>query len=504
MPGSAKNSPPWEEPWAAPETSLAANSSCDVCVVGAGIAGLSTAYRLTRAGRRVLVLDDGKIGGGMTSCTTAHLSSVIDDRFTEMERLHGQEGSRLAHVSHATAVDFIEETVRRESIDCGFTRLPGYLFLAPGQKEKTLDREEEAARRAGCQVTRLPRAPWTSYDTGPCLRFENQAQFEPMRYLRGLARAVTDGGGHVVGNVHVKTIEGEAKRVLTAANQAVRADSVVVATNSPINDRLVIHTKQAPYMTYVVGLSVPRGAVPPGLYWDMQDPYHYVRWANEDTLIVGGEDHKTGQAHDHEERFARLEAWTRERIPQAGPVTNRWSGQVMETVDGLAFIGRNPDDAANVYIATGDSGMGITHGTIAGLLLSDLIMGRDNPWAALYNPARKRLGSLGEFLSENLNVARQYGSWLTPGEVETAADIAPGSGAIVRDGLVKLAVYKDEEGELHACSAVCPHLSAIVTWNAAEKTWDCPAHGSRFDCKGKVINGPANTALRPVQPPVPH
>jgi glycine/D-amino acid oxidase-like deaminating enzyme/nitrite reductase/ring-hydroxylating ferredoxin subunit len=504
MPESVKNSPVWEEPQDAPETSLPANSSCDVCVVGAGIAGLSVAYRLARAGKRVLVLDDGKVGGGMTSCTTAHLANVIDDRFSEIERIHGADGSKAARESHGAAVDFIEETVRREGIDCGFTRLAGYLFLAPGQNIKELDREEQAARRAGLEVERLARVPWTEYDTGPCLRFPNQGQFEPMRYLRGLVGAITRGGGHVIGNVHVKQVDGEGKRVLTAGGQMVRADSIVVATNSPVNDRLVIHTKQAPYMTYVVALRVPRGAVPPGLYWDMQDPYHYVRLADEQTLIVGGEDHKTGQARDHDERFGRLDAWARERFPQAGPVTNRWSGQVIETIDGLAFIGRNPDDAPNVYIATGDSGMGMTHGTIAGLVIGDLILGRENPWAALYNPARKRLGALRDFVTENVNVAAQYASWVTPGEVDSPAEIKPGTGAIVRDGLFKLAVYRDEEGELHACSAVCPHLSAIVTWNAAEKTWDCPAHGSRFDCKGKVINGPANASLRHVEPPVAH
>jgi nitrite reductase/ring-hydroxylating ferredoxin subunit len=279
-----------------------------------------------------------------------------------------------------------------------------------------------------------------------------------------------------------------------------RADAVVVATNSPVNDRVKIHTKQAPYITYALALAAPPGLTR-ALYWDTHDPYHYVRLGHarghQEQLIVGGEDHKTGQAHDHAERFARLERWARERFPTAGPVTHRWSGQVMETVDGLAFIGRNPGED-NVYIATGDCGMGITHGTIAGLLLSDLILKRDNPWAELYAPGRKRLGALGAFLRESLNVALQYASWVTPGEVSSAAEVQPGSGAILREGLRKRAVYRDEQGGLHVCSAVCPHLGGIVTWNAAEQTWDCPLHGSRFDCRGKVVNGPANSDLQPV------
>jgi Rieske Fe-S protein len=330
-------------------------------------------------------------------------------------------------------------------------------------------------------VSLVPRAPLEDFDTGPCLRFARQGQFHPLRYLGGLAQAITRAGGCVVTGCHV------------------------VATNSPINDRVKIHTKQAAYVTYVVALRVPRDFVTRALYWDTHDPYHYVRLLSgsdrdDEVLIVGGEDHKTGQAHDHEERFRRLERWARERFPRAGAVTHRWSGQVLETIDGLGFIGRNPGDR-HVYIATGDSGMGMTHGTIAGMLLTDLILQRPNPWADLYDPSRKPFGTVREFLRENVNAAAQYTAWLTPGEVSAAEDIAPGTGAIVREGLEKLAIYRDERGVLFRCSAVCPHLSAVVSWNPAEKTWDCPAHGSRFDCHGAVIQGPANTGLKPAPEP---
>jgi Rieske Fe-S protein len=217
-----------------------------------------------------------------------------------------------------------------------------------------------------------------------------------------------------------------------------------------------------------------------------------------DIAIVGGEDHKAGQASDAEERFARLEAWTREHIPAARETEFRWSGQVMETQDGLAFIGRNPLDAGNVYVATGDSGMGMTHGTIAGILIGDLVAGRENPWAALYDPSRIRAGAAADFLKENLNVAAQYASWVTGGDVGSVDDIAPNTGAVVREGAMKVAVFRDEAGELHRYSAVCPHLGCIVAWNAAASTWDCPCHGSRFDSRGTVINGPANVDLRRV------
>jgi Rieske Fe-S protein len=216
---------------------------------------------------------------------------------------------------------------------------------------------------------------------------------------------------------------------------------------------------------------------------------------------VGGEDHKTGQADDADVRYATLGKWARARFPMMSDVTFRWSGQIMETIDGLAYIGRNPMDEPNVYIATGDSGNGMTHGTIAGILLTDLIQGRDNPWASLYDPSRKTVSALNTFAKETLNMAAQYVDWVTPGDVKEDVFVPPGSGAVVRRGLKKIAVYCDEAGKLHERSAVCPHLEGIVAWNGSEKTWDCPCHGSRFDRFGSVVNGPAITDLPFVETP---
>jgi nitrite reductase/ring-hydroxylating ferredoxin subunit len=287
--------------------------------------------------------------------------------------------------------------------------------------------------------------------------------------------------------------------VKTTDGRTVAAAAIVMATNTPINDRFAIHTKQAPYRTYVVAGRVQRGSVPRALYWDTEDPYHYVRLQTTDVgemLLAGGEDHKTGQATDFEARYARLEAWARNRFPLLD-VAYRWSGQVLEPIDGLAFIGRNPLDADNVYVATGDSGQGMTHGTIAGILITDLIEGRPNPWAEVYAPSRKTLRAVGEFARENLNVAAQYAEWVTGGEVASEADIPPGKGAIVRRGISKVAVYRDPDGKVHVLSAACPHLGCIVHWNAVESSWDCPCHGSRFDPLGRVLCGPAIGNLRP-------
>jgi glycine/D-amino acid oxidase-like deaminating enzyme/nitrite reductase/ring-hydroxylating ferredoxin subunit len=462
----------------------------EVCVIGAGIAGISTAYLLAKAGKRVLVLEDGAVGGGETGRTTAHLSNALDDRYYELERLHGRDGARLASESHAAAIDRIESIVREEAIDCGFERLDGYLFVPPGDSAEILGTELEAARRAGVTgVELVQRIPDLLFDPGPSLRFPRQAQFHPLSYLAGLVAALERMGSSVHGSSHVTGVEpGPPARVMTESGSAVIADFIVCATNTPVIDWLVIHSKQAAYRTFAIGARLT-GAVPRALYWDTADPYHYVRLAG-DVLIVGGEDHKTGQANNGFERLARLESWTRERFP-VGAIEYRWSGQVMEPVDGLGYIGRNPGDKAHVFVATGDSGQGMTHGTIAGILITDLILDRANAWERLYDPARKSIKAGPEYAKENLNVAKQYTEFLTPGDVGSEDEIPAGQGAVVRHGLKKFAVYRDKRGSLHRASAVCPHLGCIVQWNSLEGSWDCPCHGSRFGTGGAVMNGPA-------------
>ena len=371
---------------------LAEDLRADVAVIGAGIAGITTAYLLALEGRRVVVLEDGAVGGGETGRTTAHLSNALDDRYHVLERLHGQEGARLAAASHAAAIDRIESIVGAEKIDCDFRRLDGYLFVPPGESLDILDAEFEAARRAGLRDVRMvPRAPVASFHSGPCLLFPRQAQFHPLAYLSALVGAIQRRGGRIFGDTHVTGVEaGPPAVVSTEDGHTVTADFVVCATNTPIIDWLVIHSKQAPYRTFAIGARVPPDTVPAALYWDTADPYHYVRLQG-DMLIVGGEDHKTGQEDDAYERFAYLEAWTRERFP-IGEVEYKWSGQVMEPVDGLGYIGRNPGDKRHILVATGDSGHGMTHGTIAGILLTDLIHGRPNPWESCTTRAASRSG----------------------------------------------------------------------------------------------------------------
>jgi glycine/D-amino acid oxidase-like deaminating enzyme/nitrite reductase/ring-hydroxylating ferredoxin subunit len=487
---------------------LATDISADVCIVGAGIAGMTTAYLLAREGKQVVVLDDGPIGGGMTGRTTAHLVNALDDRFYELERLHGGHGAQLAAQSHSAAIDRVEMIVKTEEIECEFERLDGYLFVPPNDSKEQLENELQAVHRAGLtDIEMVDRAPIKDFDTGKCLRFPRQAQFHPLKYLAGLAKAIRRDGGRIFTGTHAGKIEGgEVARIATGGGQIVTAGAVVVATNSPVNDRFVIHTKQAAYITYVIGARVPHGSVAKALYWDTPNPYHYIRLKsigadrNEyDVLIVGGEDHKTGQADDANKRFAALKRWTRARFPMIEQIEFQWSGQVMEPVDSLAFIGRNPLDEPNVFVATGDSGNGMTHGTIAGILLTDLIAGRENEWETLYDPTRKTLRALPKFAQENMNVAAQFTDLVTAGDVDSPDKIKPGQGAIIRRGSKKLAVYRDDAGAIHERSAVCVHLGCIVDWNSKEKTWDCPCHGSRYMACGKVFQGPANRDLDPAE-----
>jgi glycine/D-amino acid oxidase-like deaminating enzyme len=372
----------------------------DVCVVGSGIAGLTTAYMLMLEGKSVVVLDEGPIGAGETERATAHLTHALDDRYCRIERLHGEQGARLAAQSHTAAIGCIETIVTNEKIDCDFERVDGYLYVPPRESSGILERELAAAHRAGLiEVERVSRAPVDSFDTGPCLRFPRQAQFHLLKYLIGLAQVFQQHGGRIFAGTQVAKIEGGSlAKVRTEAGQTVVAEAVVVATNTLLNDRMPIHKRLAPYRTYVIGTRVPPGSAPRALYWDTAEPSHHVRvqslplgkWSEEayDILNVSGEGHRAGPVEDAEAHWTRLEDWARQRFPLTYGIEYRWAGRVMEPIDGLAMIGRNPMDQPNVYIATADSGNGMTHGTIAGLLLRDLIFGRENEWAGLYDPGR--------------------------------------------------------------------------------------------------------------------
>jgi glycine/D-amino acid oxidase-like deaminating enzyme/nitrite reductase/ring-hydroxylating ferredoxin subunit len=492
--------------WEETENNLQTNSltesiEADVCIIGGGISGLTTAYLLTKAGRPVIVIDDGVIGGGETARTTAHLSNALDDRIYRVEKWHGEEKAKLAVQSHGAAIAEIERIVEAEKIDCDFLRVDGFLIEAE-DGEDDLNEELEAAHRAGfAEVEFVERAPIQDFDTGKCLRFPRQGQFHVLKYLSGLAKAIEQNGGRLFSNTRAIEWKGEdAPEVKTADGQTIRVKSIVLATNYPIMSKMF--TKLPAYRTYVVGAKIPKDSIEKSLIWDTADPYRYVRTqpeADYDVLIVGGEDHRTGQADDSDARFGKLWQWTQKRFPMAEEILYKWSGQFLETHDGLAFIGRFSNSEPNVYLITGDSGMGMTHGTIGGMLVSDLILERANAWTELFDPSRLATQSITEAIPEIVSSTVPYVDWVTGGDVSSADEIKNGEGAIISKGTTKIAAYRDENGKLYQRSAVCVHLGCLVRFNSLEKTWDCPCHGSRYGIDGHPINTPAFESLGEIE-----
>lgn len=494
----------WMDTAVAPDADpLHDDASADVAVIGAGIAGLSIAYELAREGLSVIVLDRGAIAGGMTARTTAHLAPICDDSLSELLSMRGEELARGFQESQQAAVDRIESIQREEEISCDFRRLDGVLFAATPDDLSILDDEVEAAQTIGVAVRRETGLPFAGCDEAEHLRYPGQAAFHPLKYVAGLCTAIGRKGGRV--HPHspaVEIREAEDGVVLRLANERrVTAGYAVVATNSPITDRVAIHTKQAPYRTYAMAFRIARGRLPDALYWDTLDPYHYVRLTpgedGSDIVIVGGEDHKSGTADDAEERFAALEVWMRGLLPDLGAEVTRWSGQVMDTLDYAGFIGLDPG-SRRIFVATGDSGQGMTHGVVASLLVPDLIAGRANPWAQVYDPSRKPLKAAATYLQENATALKSFAEYVAPGERPSVDELGPGEGAIVREGLRKIAAYRDEAGTLHRRSAACTHTGCHLHWNGFERCWDCPCHGSHFSPEGAVLSGPAITPLASV------
>lgn len=483
---------------------LEGKHSGDAVVVGAGIAGLSVAYELVKAGQKVLVVDRGPIAGGMTSRTTAHLAPICDDGISALVQLRGDETARLFQQSQEAAVARIEDNVNALGIFCNFRRLDAFLFPAMGMEPKEArdqrDKEYAAARKVGVAAEKTKGVPLKGFEGAPVLRYPDQATFHPLKYLGGLAATIRANGGRLFANSAVTKIDERRNgvRLSLDGGGTIDADTAVVATNSPINDRLGLHSKMAPYRTYAMAFTLARGTLPDALYWDMGDPYHYVRLhpgpSSTDYLIAGGADHKTGEADDGDVRFEAVDAWIRALVPTLGKEVARWSGQVLDTIDYCGFIGRNPD-SRKVFVVTGDSGQGMTHGALAGILLRDLIVDGASPWEAVYDPSRKTPPGIVNFLRENVTAIKNFAEYIVPGEVDSVDKLQPGQGGIIRDGLQKIAACRDLEGKLHLNSAICTHLGCHLHWNSTEQCWDCPCHGSHFAPDGAVLNGPAMAPL---------
>ena len=484
---------------------LTADSGCDLVIVGSGIAGLSAAYEAARCGARVLVIDRGEIAGGMTARTTAHLVSEIDDRYFELIEAVGENDAQLYHESQVAAINRIETICREEGIGADFERLAGYLIPAEQGHMAELEKEYDACRKLGVAVEWTDQVPYPLIAGTKALKFAEQGRFHPLKYCAGLVNAIESADGGIYGGTaYISHDEDDDAVVIRTENgPTIRAGAALFATNSPVNDRVAIHTKQVPMRTYAMAGRIPSGSVEDALVWDTLWPYHYVRLQpagdGEDWLIAGGEDHRTGTADDMDQRFARLEAWTREHFPSFTKAEYRWSGQVMEPADCMPYSGRDGSD--RIYVHTGDSGTGMTNGVAGALNFIALYRNDKARFASLFDPGRKPVSalSLGEYVKGQGPVVANLAEYVEAGEVDSVDAVKPGEGAILRRGLAKHAIYRAEDGSITERSAVCTHVGCIVHWNSFEKCWDCPCHGSQFQPDGTVINGPAIKPLARIE-----
>lgn len=479
----------WEETDLPQFESLKQNLNAEVCIVGGGMAGISTAYQLAKRGHEVVLLEGSRLASGQSGRTTAHLSYRPEEMLEKLLKQHDEETVAEFVQSHKRAIDMIEHVVQQENINCDFKRAPGYLFLGPKDEDKILREEVRLGQELGLNLSYLESIPLFSH-LGPGVLYPDQAEFHPLKYIAGLLRVIKELDVSIYESSHVNEFSsvGDSHRVTTDAGFNVTAKYLIVATDSPVNNRFYIHTKQTAFRSYVVAFKMNHDFQIP-LLWDTDSPYRYMRQSG-DTFILGGEDHRTGFAPEGDP-YERLINWARENFSFLGDVKWRWSGQVFEPVDGMAYIGQNPGVEKNIFIVTGQSGLGMTNAAIAAQLIPDLIEQKENYMTDVFNPSRSVAKKIGSFLKDNSVTAFQYKDWITPSEVKSQAEIPVDQGSLMRDGLVKNCVYHGEDNEFETKCAVCPHLGGIVQWNDLEKSWDCPCHGSRFNVHGKVIEGPS-------------
>lgn len=470
------------------------NQKIETCIVGGGITGISIAYQMAKRGHKVLLVEAFGLGSGQTGRTTAHLTCQLEDQFVNLLKMHDEKTLRIFLDAHRSAIDVIENVIEIENISCDFKRLDGYLFQGKNFDLKKMEQEQEAGRKCGIELDLIQVAPLLK-EPSLALRFPRQAQFNPLKYIQGLVRVLKELDVAIYEGTHVKDIRQEDRKswkLLTDGDFLIECQNLIVATNTPVNNRFHIHTRQFAYRTYGIAFKLEQSFKEQCLLWDTEDPYHYIRFV-DDTLVVGGQDHRTGQEPEGDP-FLALEEWSRQKFSFIKEVKKKWSGQIYEPMDQIGFIGRNPGLEKNCYISTGESGIGMTSSAIASLIIPDLIDKGEHPWASVFDPCRPPLTGIKEFIHENVNVAYQYKDWITPSEVKDEKSIPIDTGSVIREGITKSCIYHAED-HFEKKSAICTHLGGIVHWNDIEKTWDCPCHGSRFNTEGKVIEGPAISDL---------
>ena len=492
----------WMDSVAAPSyPPLAGDTEVDVAVVGGGIAGLCTAWELVQTGRSVAVLEADRVAAGVTGYTTAKLTALHTLIYAEIASSAGAESAGLYARSQLDAIEHVRRTAAELGIDCEFERRAAFTYAESSDQVADVRAEAEAAAAAGLPAsfvtdTGLP------FPVAGAVRVEDQAQFHPRRYLLPVAAAIAARGGTIYERTRVVGLdEGTPCRLTTETGAAVSAGDVVVATHYPVFDRALLFTRLVPHRELVVAGPIPGDRDPDGMYVTPQDRTRSVRTApyrdGQRLLIVTGESFAPG-AGEVTDRYERLAAWTRQRFG-VDEIAYRWAAQDNHTTDRIPYVGRLHFGAEHAYVATGFGGWGMSNGVMSGRLLAALITGEPLPWTDLYDPRRLRpFRKVGPLLKAQASVGAHFvADRLRPSHVDGVEEIKPGSAAVVRAGGERCAVYRDEDGTLHAVSATCTHLGCIVAFNDAERTWECPCHGSRFAVDGSVLHGPAKKPLEP-------
>lgn len=473
--------------------SLTNDTLVDVAIVGGGIAGITAGILLKRAGKNVALLEADQIATGVSGHTTAKVTSLHQLVYAQLIKSVGEERARIYANSNQTAIERVAKFVEEEKIDCDFSRTSAYTFAETTETLNDIHSEVEAAVKLGLPASFVTETSLPFAIAG-AVKFDNQAQFHARKYLLHLAKLIAGNGSYVFENTRVLNVEeGNPSRVVTATG-IVRARDVIIATNAPILDQGLFFAKNYAKRSYIVAARIDRAKSPQGMYIGTGNNYYSIRTTPAPDggllLLVGGGGHKVGTVTDTQERYLKLEAYVRSRFG-VEEFEYRWSTQDMVSFDQLPYIGKVAPFSNHLYVATGFSLWGMSKGTLAGMLLSDLILGIDNPWLKLYDSTRATPFVTVESLKNNLEVGFHWvGDRLKGLENSSFADVEREEGKLLTINGHKIAAYRDEQGQIHAVSATCTHLGCIVNWNSAEKSWDCPCHGGRFSCDGKVLHGP--------------
>ena len=476
----------------------------DVVIVGGGITGVTTALLLQKAGKKCLLAEAQNLAFGTTSGTTAHLNTILDLTYSEIEKKFGEENTRLVLKATLGAIKQVEDLVTEHDIDCGFSRKYGYLFSQDKQQTRQLEDAFEASKKAGCEVEYAGSIP-VPVNFEKALLFKNQAQIHPAKYVYALAKAFEDGGGMIAQQCRVTdVIENEEKILEVETNIAkkISTKNLIYATHIPPGVNL-LHFRCAPYRSYAMAVTLKDNNYPDALAYDLFDPYHYYRTQEMDGkkyLIAGGEDHRTAEKKDTEECFSNLENYLR-RYFQIEEVAFKWSSQYFESGDGLPYIGHLPGNPDTVFVATGYGGNGITYSQVAAKILTDLVTGNQNEFEDLFKPSRvKPVAGFANFAKNAADVTGQFIKKLFPADkINGLNELANGEAKVVKYEGDSIAMYKDENGAVHSVSPACTHIDCLVAWNTAEKVWECPCHGSRFNEEGEMFTAPARKDLEKIE-----